>query len=170
MTNLVIKKNKHASTLFGFLPHIKFSFKNEFTFTGSFDENCLYNFDTVDKWDINKLIGLSTSYHHHKQSVRFGWRCLNGKTIEILAYCYDKGKRLEKFIDHILCEVEPGQEFKLRIKIYPNKFKLTALSNDKCSSVVLLKQGGWKFKYFLFPFFGGNLKAPHDMNIYLKIE
>lgn len=168
MKKFTIKKGKHSSVLFGFLPHFRFSFKNQFAYKIKFGTNCLYDFNDVDDWDINKLVGVSTSYHHHVQSARIGWRCIDNKTIELLAYCYNKRERIGGFDDYILGVVKPGEEFYCSITVEANKFVLIFNKGIEYKKIELNKDdNSWKFKYFLFPFFGGNNPAPHDMDIFV---
>jgi len=169
MKKFTIYKNQHSSKLFGFLPHVRFSFRNKFSYKIKFDKNCLYNLEGVDKWDINKLCGVNTSCGHHIQSARFGWRCMDGKNIEILAYCYNDKKRIGGFVDYILGTVKPGEIFECSIAIEDNEFILSLKKDSEISIKKLEKSNtSWKFKYFLFPFFGGNMTAPHKMNIWIE--
>lgn len=94
MKKYIIKANKHFSKLFGFLPHFGFTFYNTISREGKFDQNCLYDISTDDKWDINKLFGFSTSYSHMTQSARVGWRCTDNENIELVTYCHDQKIRL----------------------------------------------------------------------------
>lgn len=164
MKIFTIKSNSHASNLWGFLPHIGFTFNETLEFECKFDKNCIYSIDGVDKWDINKLYGFSTSYFHHVQSARVGWRCTDGESIELLAYCYDKNARITEVS---LGNVKPDELFKCSISVDKDYFTFIFEPNKK---VVMIKkeQKSWNFKYKLYPYFGGNMKSPHKMNISLK--
>lgn len=170
MKNYKIKENAHSSKLYGFLPHVGFTLNEEIEFECKFDKNCLYKIDTSDKYDINKLYGFSTSYFHHIQSARVGWRCLDGESIEILTYCYDNSVRIPEVILGI---VKPEETFNCKIivpKSTDNTHFTFIFEHGNKSKVVMVKkeQKSWGFKYKLFPYFGGNLCAPHKMNIYIK--
>lgn len=121
-----------------------------------FDDSCLYSFGDADDYDINKLFGRSFGMHH-KDSFRFGWRA-DGNKIAIYAYNYINGKRVIDF----LCKCSPS------IK---NNFSLIFESNT-----VKLNVNGvtWSYDldmdlpfigYKMYPYFGGNRTAPHDMLI-----
>jgi hypothetical protein len=111
--------------------------------------------------DTNKLIGLSDNYHHHKDSIRIGWRCLNSR-IEIMAICYSNSKRT---IEHITY-VDPNEIIKFIVSIEKDKYVIMVgdvLYTHKRTSK-------WRFlRYYLFPFFGGNTKAPKDFKIIIKL-
>lgn len=166
MTKYTIKKDHHSSKLFGFLPHFGFTLKNQIKFSGKFDENCLYDLHDNDNYDTNKLFGISTSYNHMIQSARIGWRCLDNKTIEILAYVHDEHKFLNP---QILGTINPDELFECMITVNDLSFQFLFRKEYKTNVVTIAKKTkGWKFKYKLFPYFGGNESAPHDMTIYLK--
>ncbi len=166
MKKFTIKKDHHYSKLFGFLPHFGLTFKNKFSYKIKFDEGCLYDFNTTDNYDINKLIGVSTSYFHHVQSARIGWRCIDGENIQILPYCYDNKKRINEFEDFVLGTVKPNELFECSIIIEDNSFTLTF---NHSKQIILPKtNNSWSLKYLLFPFFGGNNTAPKKMSIWIE--
>jgi hypothetical protein len=120
----------------------------------------LYHFGDVDDLDINKLFGRSFGLHH-KNSVRFGWR-IDGNKIAIYSYSYVNGQRISNMITK--CSVEKEYKFTMT-----TKDKLTILEVD-CDSYKIrygVETGGSNFGYKLYPYFGGNKTAPHDLTIYL---
>ena len=154
-----IKKGSNYATGF----HFELTFSNEISFKAKFDENCLYDLGTSDNYDINKLYGFSTSYHHHKQSARFGWRCIDGENIQILTYTYDKGKRMEPTL---LGTILPGQEIIGSIKRNKSSYTFEFLTSGKEKKVIIpISQNCWYPRYILWPYFGGNMPAPHDMSL-----
>ncbi|MFM2392754.1 MAG: hypothetical protein RLZZ546_736 [Bacteroidota bacterium] len=166
MQKFTIRKNRHSSKLFGFLPHFGFTFKNIIKFSAKFDDNCLYDLHDVDNWDANKLYGVSTSYNHMIQSGRIGWRCLDGENIEVLAFVHDNHKFLEA---QVLGTVKPNEWFNCSIVVKDYSFFFSFTKNNNTNVILIPKKTkGWKFKYKLFPFFGGNESAPHDMTIWIK--
>jgi len=166
MTKLTIKKNHHSSKLFGFLPHIGFTLKNEISLTCKFDSSCLYDLQDIDNYDTNKLYGVSTSYNHMIQSARIGWRCLDGKNIEVMAFVHDEHKFLEP---QVLGTVKPNEEFFCKILVEDFKFDFIFKTESQFKVIGIAKKTkGWKFKYELFPYFGGNRTAPHNMCLYMK--
>jgi len=133
-------------------------------FTAIFDESARYDTnDPVNQHDINKLMGFSDcNAHHHANSARFGWRWLD-ENLEIHAYVYNNGERQTEKIGTI----EIGQ---------PAEFQLTLLSNNYLFTV-----NGYKpveidrnskceigLYYMLYPYFGGDEVAPHDISIQIK--
>jgi hypothetical protein len=166
MKNYKIRKTHHSSKLFGILPHFGFTLKDHISFSAKFNSNCLYDLHNVDNWDANKLYGISTSYNHMIQSARIGWRCLDGKNIEILTFVHDEHKFLNP---EVLGTVAPDEWFDCKIVVKEYSFVFYFTKNKTTNIIVAPKQSkGWKFKYKLYPYFGGNETAPHDMNIYIK--
>ncbi len=166
MKKYTINKNHHSSKLFGILPHFGFTLKDQISFSAKFDSNCLYDLHDADNWDTNKLYGISTSYNHMIQSARIGWRCVDGKNIELLSFVHDEHKFLNP---QILGTVVPNEWFdcKIVVKDYSFIFYFTKNKN-KFIQVIPKHSKGWKFKYLLYPYFGGNETAPHKMNISIK--
>ena len=166
MKTFKIKKGKHSS---GF--HFGFTFKDVIKFRATFDESCLYDIKDNDKYDVNKLFGFSTSWNHMKQSARIGWRCLNGSDIEVLSYSHNNGKIDFEGIK-VLGTVKPDQPFSCTINDNKVWFVYT-FRIDGDSEMVFTKndkKNSWfPFKYFLFPYFGGNRVAPHDMAITIEL-
>jgi hypothetical protein len=162
----LIPKGKHYPKGF----HFGFTFKRKIEFEAMFDKSCLYHFGDVDDYDINKLFGMSTTWFHHRQSARIGWRCVNGREIEILTYSYNKGER--KIEEHdILGTVLPGEKFTCIIEDQETDYVFRFKKEDDISwtNAHDAKHPDWFiFHYFLWPYFGGNKTAPHDMIIYLN--
>lgn len=154
----------------------------EFNALAFFWDNCKYRLmDNNDQ--INKLFGHSFNFFpfydkktkswksgHHKNSVRFGWRCTDGDMIEIIAYVYINGVRKEKKMMAIDTEEWVYLNFQETESYYI--FKVI----DSCggSSIVKFVKEGTKkgflglFIYKLFPYFGGRISSPHNMTITLK--
>jgi hypothetical protein len=142
-------------------------------------ESCLYNFDTVDDLDVNKLFGFSSTWNHKKQSARIGWRCIDGETFEIVTYSHENGKIDFEDIK-VLGTVLPNQEFICSIteppyyRGDPNAYYAFTFRTPESNEIVLtknMKSKSWfPFQYYLWPYFGGNRLAPQDMIIELKIN
>lgn len=153
-----IKAGDHYST-FSFTPTLSHTIH----FEGYFTEACLYHFYTADDYDINKLIGISTSINHHHQSARVGWRSLDGQTIQLLPYAYTYGKRV--VIEEPLATVAPNERFTGTMTAEPHQYTIEVNG----AAVTLEKASDWlPFRYILHPFFGGDKPAPNDMDIYLR--
>jgi hypothetical protein len=161
-----IHKNCHSSWLFGFLPHFGFTFKNTISFSALLENNCIYDLHNNDDYDTNKLYGVSTSYSHMFQSARIGWRCLDDKTIQIMAYTHDQGVFLNP---QVLGTVNTNTWFDCKIVINDFSFIYSFIQNNKTNVITVPKKTkGWNFKYRLFFYFGGNEKAPHKMVAHIK--
>lgn len=136
--------------------------REEIKFLARFDHTAIYTTnDPVNQHDLNKLFGFSdcTSSHQHN-SARFGWRWFNNQ-LEVYAYCYANGVRSSKFMTILNLE----QDYECSIRIHDRRyiFYLNGVSvtmDRGCDS------GG--ARYYLFPYFGGDEKAPHNITIKIK--
>jgi hypothetical protein len=124
-----------------------------------FNKSCYYNWVNKDSDDINKLYGFSNGYHKHN-SVRFGWvPNFNKNLIKIYGYIYNNKKRHFKFIT----EVELDKIINTEIILDKNNKKAIFIVNE--SSIKLNYNPNCKLSYMLYPYFGGNNKTPHKMEI-----
>lgn len=158
-----IEKNHHYSDGFIYKLLNAFHDSNRMAYFVKFNESTLYSDETVDRFDVNKLFGFSIGLHHNN-SYRFGWNCLDGK-IHIYAYSYIKGVRN---IDEI-CVIENDKEYKFIIRLNGDKAIFTVVSEDyDINQVTQLVPTSKFFGYCLWPYFGGNKKAPHKISIELE--
>jgi hypothetical protein len=161
-----IKKGNHFS---GF--HIGFTFSNKVSYRCMFEASCIYDLKSNDNYDINKLCGFSTTYNHHYQSGRIGWRCVDGKSIDIVTYTYNNHERLTEVL---LGNVTPNEEFECSIEDVEDAYIYTFKSyvgNINLDDVVVRtpkQPDKVLFKYLLYPYFGGNMPAPHEMKLRVK--
>lgn len=131
--------------------------------TAYFNESNLYE-QPHQNADINKLMGFNEGHPH--DSARIGWKVINGQ-IYVYPYVHYKGKNLG-------AENPEGFLMPLRtpllfcIKVIPGSYvfnlnghwvTLPRNSQEK-------KFSGWK----LYPYFGGDLPAPHNMSFGIKTE
>lgn len=123
-----------------------------------------YQISSKDQLDTNKLIGLSDSYHHHRNSIRFGWRWNNKvNKLEILYTLYRNSNR---FIEHI-CFIETFKEYDFEIAISDDKYLLWF--GDKYLEVY--RNSNWFLpRYVLFPFFGGDEVAPKEFEFEFELK
>lgn len=180
MTKFKVKKNKK----YFWGPRWNFIGRNkkEFNVKAYFNRDCEYKL-TENYNQINKLTGQSFKLFpwydkvekklkpgHHKDSVRFGWRCVDGEEIEIMAYAYLDGTRKDKKILNTNTEEWVHLNFRETDKYYIFK----AIKEGGESSMVKFKKRGTKkgflgmFIYKLYPYFGGRIPAPYNMTIELK--
>ncbi len=132
---------------------------NDVTYRIQFTESCRYNIGS-EQYDINKLFGIGYAPHHHKNSVRFGWRYdLKSDMIEILAYWYLNGIRYW----HPLNFVAIGANNHYQITRFADRHDLSL--KFETFSVPVRNRG---IGYLLRPYFGGNMPAPHDITINMR--
>lgn len=148
-----IKKGSHYSNA----PHRIVHSKLNYTIT--FDASAMYSIDSVEQADINKLFGFnSCSALHDYQSARLGWRWYHD-SLQIMYYIYDQGERVYGYLTSVPMNV-------------PSEYELVQTDSEyrfKVNGVKFIYKKKWKCKalynYHLWPYFGGNIKAPHDITI-----
>ena len=166
MTEYLIKKDHHYPNKI----HWGITFSNKMSYKIRFDESCLYDLHNVDNYDINKLFGFSTSWNHMRQSGRIGWRCLDGKTIQICTYTHNNGMRQIDDSD-VLGNVLPGELFYCDIVAKKNKFVYTfrkATEKEETIRTDTKNRNELFIHYLLHVYFGGNEGAPHEMKIFME--
>lgn len=134
-----------------------------------FHASCRYDHPgTYDDEDVNKLFGIGYLWNHHQESARFGWNCnsLLG-TIRVYTYTYVQGQREFKKI----CEVPTGKYFTMKIHVVTGGYNFLVF--DKTTKILhgseyIQHYHSKKWAYALTARFGGNLPAPHDMQIEVK--
>lgn len=167
-----IKKNRHTSTPFSFKLFSLLKPK-EIVFNVEFFNNTKYSFEDIDQKDINKLFGIGFFPHHHFNSARFGWRYnLEKDKIEILSYTYSNKKRIIPKVNEeevVLADLEFNTEYFLKIKIENCSYTYSVYKGTRqIGTMIRVERGTRRFMgYFLQPYFGGQKKAPHEMNIKL---
>lgn len=154
-----IKKGRHGNFHFPIPLFIKNkSLIKKVTFTDS----CRYDIGD-DQSDTNKLFGIGYLPYHRKNSARFGWRYIKETDcIELMIYWYKKGIRQYES----LCEINLNKQYICEISSNNNShvyFVKTIDGNILSTKSIDLK--GRFFGYKLFSYFGGNMKAPHDIII-----
>jgi hypothetical protein len=137
---------------------------SELRFTAIFDESAIYETtDPVNQYDINKLMGFSDcNSHHHDNSARFGWNWLDGKLL-IHAYVYVDGEVMYQEIGEVPLN-EPS-EYTLRLLDNAYEFQINDLPIVQMPRKAPCTSGLY---YKLFPYFGGDEVAPHDITILVK--
>jgi hypothetical protein len=133
-------------------------------FDAIFDESAQYYIGTdYEQSNINKLIGFTDCGPGvHDNSARFGWRWFNNK-IEILAYCYVDGARHEEF----LTNVNFNEENNYKLYIQENQYVFEC--NGHVTSIHRSCTTSDK-RYYLYPYFGGQIAAPHDISIKIRMH
>jgi hypothetical protein len=136
--------------------------KRSLHFKVRFDSSCIYTVARAENAaDINKLYGFSDcGGNHQENSARFGW-VWNGRTVELYAYCYTEGNRDSK----LLGTVSIGQETELWLVAEPGKYVFTV--NGKIENMKRSCSSDQDQAYQLFPYFGGDEVAPHDVHVFI---
>jgi len=136
---------------------------SEMKFAVRFDSTAIY--ETVspeNQLDINKLYGFSdNNADHHQFSARFGWRW-SDKALRLFAYIYNNGSVTSKE----LTSVTIGAEINCSIKVTSTNylFSVDGVTTQLARMATTEKAKG----YQLYPYFGGDEVAPHQINIWIQ--
>ncbi len=154
-----IAKNQQYCDLNIFLP-VSYT---ELKFIAKFDSSAIYSTVNQDnQYDINKLYGFADNNSTHQQfSARFGWRW-SDNALRLFGYVYNNGVRDCKELG----TVSIGQENNCSIKIAPAHyiFSLNGIKDSLPRTSTTPKGAGYK----LYPYFGGDEFAPHNIYIWIK--
>ena len=156
-----IKKNRHRSVI-----KVKHTTKDSFDTQVQFDESAKYTSRySNNQLDVNKVWGVSDcGTTHSKNSIRFGWRWdLDAEQIEILMY----RRKNSKFSFKSLGYTNPGDLNYMSLNITPDSYVMTL--NGVTDSMSRSCDTPCR-RYYLYPYFGGTEKAPHDVTIRIKQE
>jgi len=128
-----------------------------------FDSSAIYqNVEVNNQLDINKLIGFSDcGAGHHENSARLGWNW-NGSQIVIYAYAYSGTQRIILPID----SVKIGKAFHCSVEAIEGNYHFAVADKKVTIQRFCNSYNGSFFK--LFPYFGGDETAPHDIRIYIR--
>ncbi len=154
-----IKKGEHLSTR-----AIEMLDRDVLAFEAKFDESAIYDLgDHYLQLSTNKLMGFADcNSHHHDNSARFGWQWINGQ-LEIWAYTYVYGERIEKFVGHV--SINEYHRYIITIEEDSYLFKLDNNPPVRMKRGKICDKGAY---YMLFPYFGGQIPAPHNIKIYTR--
>lgn len=141
-------------------------------------DSCRYTLPPEDQPDINKLFGIGYLNclpiksgkpvpPHRCNSVRVGWSYDPATdSFPLSAYWYSEGKRHS----HHMCSAVAGESFQVEIKRKGREHLIsiwTGLPSGPSRMSVEVRPS-W-LAYMLRPYFGGNRKAPHDMEIRIDV-
>jgi hypothetical protein len=154
-----IQRGEHGSEQSGYT-------KSDFTelnFLVKFDSTAIYSTtDPANQLDVNKLYGFSdNNSSHHAFSARIGWRWSDG-ALRLFGYVYNDSKM--SFEE--LAVVPIGVEISCSIKVSSKQYVFSA--NGNTISMPRTSNGDTAKGYRLFPYFGGDETAPHNINIWIK--
>ena len=156
-TVYTIKKGQHSTNA-----PVKLLTSAVIRFEATFDASAIYETSIKEnQGDINKLYGMAgCRSDHHSNSVRFGWRWYNGK-LELHAYSYLNKARQSKFVSTI----DLNKAYTYEIQLQDNKYVFTLNGQQ----VELPRHcSGTGEGYQLYPYFGGDEPAPHDITIAIR--
>lgn len=136
---------------------------SEMKFVVKFDSSAIYKTQSAEnQYDINKLYGFSdNNSDHHSYSARFGWRW-SDNALRLFAYVYNEGSVTSKE----LTTIPLGSEVNCDIQVSGDKYLFTV--NDKTVTMTRLSTTDKGKGYQLYPYFGGDETAPHDLRIWIK--
>lgn len=127
-----------------------------------FDSSAIYTTkNPVNQADINKLYGFADNDHHQTNSARFGWRWYNNQ-LQLHAYVYKYEKRSSKFLKAIPF----NQTVHCSISIKGDDYIFVA--DEDTVKVSRGPKQATAAGYKLFPYFGGDETAPHNIRIKIK--
>jgi len=158
-TRYTIKKGQHHAEGNGY----KTIETSEMKFAVKFDSTAIYTTKSpANQYDINKLYGFSdNNTDHHKFSARFGWRWSNN-ALRLFAYIYNNGSVISKELKTI----NIGEEIRCNIQVTSSSYLFSV--NDLTERFPRMATTAKAKGYQLYPYFGGDEVAPHDVNIYIK--
>jgi hypothetical protein len=159
--HFIIRKGEHYAT-----HRVVESLQTEaLVFRARFDESAKYNFKEEGFQDSkNKLLGFSDCNSlHHENSARFAWQWFNDQ-LEIYAYCYVNGARVEQYVG----TVNMGDFNRYEIRLSYDKY-LFRLNDEQSVEISRGNNCNIGLYYMLWPYFGGSLPAPHDVRIDIKM-
>lgn len=133
----------------------------------TFDASAQYHL-MANRTQVNKLVGIGV-VHHHLNSMRIGWRHTDEKGLELVAYYYYNGRRgYRPLLDH----VEVNRPIWIEVTVKFNKsgyVQAEAAVNGSTYCMEVWRLMKWweriPVMYECFPYFGGMVPAPNDINI-----
>lgn len=150
-----INKGNHSSGL-----HLKLvPSKCDLTYEVTFTESCKYLTWRNDS-SIHKLFGIGFFPYHRINSIRFGWSYEGLESIRIHKYIYKDGVRT----------IEPLTWVQVNEPAYFSIFSDGGSQSYGmiCQHIVEQVKIKPQIGYQLYPYFGGNQKAPHDIEIIME--
>jgi hypothetical protein len=158
-TKYTINAGAHYATTTGYKPVETASL----SFAVRFDSSAIYQTASAEnQYDINKLYGFSDNKsEHHLYSARFGWRWSNN-ALRLFAYVYNEGNVTSKEV----CVVPIDATLKCRIDVAADTYKFYC--NEYQVSLPRKSTTTKAEGYLLYPYFGGDEAAPHEITIWIK--
>jgi hypothetical protein len=134
-------------------------------FTVRFDSSAVYSSSLPEnQYDINKLYGFSDNDgNHHQYSARIGWGWSENE-LRLFAYVYNAGVVISKEITTVAI----GEEVQCSIVVSSTSyiFKVNHYTEILPRAATTVKAKGYR----LYPYFGGDEPAPHDITVMIREE
>ena len=158
-TQYTIKEGQHTADLSIYKPVAV----SEMNFIVRFDSSAIYTtLAKENQYDINKLYGFAdNASSHHQFSARIGWRW-SDNALRLFAYVYNDAAVVSKELGIISI----GEEIICNIKIEGSQYLFTA--NEYFQQLPRASKTYAGQGYQLYPYFGGDEPAPHDVRIWIK--
>lgn len=135
---------------------------SDLKFTARFDSTAVYQTQNpVNQYDINKLYGFSdNNQDHHQYSARIGW-CWSDGALHLFGYIYNAGTMSSKEIT----TVPIGPDIPCEIRVADSLYIFNV--NGKTVKMPRLSKTPLGSGYQLYPYFGGEETAPHDVHVWI---
>lgn len=135
----------------------------ELKFIVRFDSTAIYQtIAPENQYDINKLYGFSdNNADHHQFSVRIGWRWSDG-ALRLFGYIYNNGVMSFEELGTISIGTENSCSIKITATDYMFSLNKITINMHRASTTATATG------YQLYPYFGGDETAPHDVHIWIK--
>jgi hypothetical protein len=135
----------------------------ELNFAVKFDSTAIYKSIVAEnQYDINKLYGFADNNREHQQfSARFGWRW-SDDALRLFAYVYNNGVVTSRELGTIAIGAELTCSIRVAGEAYIFSVDGKVLRMPRTSTTPTAKG------YQLYPYFGGDEAAPHDVTIFIK--
>lgn len=133
------------------------------SFKVKFDSSAIYKtVAAANQKDVNKLFGFSdNNAQHHEYSARFGWRW-SDNALRLFAYTYNNSVLSVKELG----TVDIGKENDCSIQVSGENYIFTL--NGRTETMSRLSTTPTAVGYKLYPYFGGDETAPHNIAIWIK--
>lgn len=154
----IIPQGAHYSHRSGMGPRIVNLFDGRHLhFSAQFTKSCIY---VPSDSSINKLYGFTDCNSTvHENSVRFGWRVRSDSTIDLFAYWYLDSNLNYRYIGNTKLFTSDDYEIWAKQDEYYFRFNTKEIRSYRSKRCV------HGVRERLFPYFGGNGVAPHEMMI-----
>ncbi|MBD0331264.1 MAG: hypothetical protein ICV66_01285 [Chitinophagaceae bacterium] len=135
----------------------------QLTFAVKFDSSAVYQTqNSENQYDINKLYGFSdNNAQHHQFSARIGWRWSDG-ALTLFGYVYNNGQ----LSSTQLATVTIGTQINCSITVEDSLYVFKV--NNNCATLPRSSTTPKAEGYMLYPYFGGDEVAPHDVKIWIR--